>query len=355
MVKIHVIPNPSGITGERYRLDAFGVAASKFIKTMPTFGYEIIHYGHELSEVECEHHTVVSAKDYPPPKDTGTCLTHNNTVAEIFCNNLEKTLIKTLSPDDIVACFYGNTCKKVVEKFTGSIITEPSIGYNTSAIFAPCKAFVSSAWMHYYYGTKRQLMEPNWYDTIIPNGFDIDEFEFKEEKQNYFVYLGRVITTKGIDIAIQVTEKLGIKLIIAGPGKLKDIGYTNVPDHVVEIGYVDADNRKTLLSNAKCLMAPTYYIEPFGNIVVEAGLSGTPVLTTDWGGFCDTVVQGVTGYRCRDFNEFLEGGKSILAGQIKASDCRNYTSKNYNLDVVHGKMDSWFRKILKNDFYHIDQ
>jgi glycosyltransferase involved in cell wall biosynthesis len=209
--------------------------------------------------------------------------------------------------------------------------------------------------MHYYYGIKKQLMEPNWYDEVIPNAFDPSEFEYNESKQEYFMYMGRMVNSKGIDLAIQITKHLGVKLIIGSPGKLSDIGYENVPEHVIEIGYLDIHQRKNLLAHARCLIAPTYYIEPFGNIVVEAGLSGTPVLTTDWGGFSENVAHGVTGYRCKDFNSFIRGAKNIMQGKILSLNCRKYTETNYNLDIVHNRIDAWYKKILQNDFYHVDQ
>lgn len=355
MTTIHVLPNPSGVTNENYRMDAFGIATSKFIKTIPKFGYRLIHYGHELSEVECDNIPIIFNKDNPIDTNTGNLLEHKEDIAKLYCDRLRETLYSTKSSGDLVACFYGWSVKDALTPHGDLVITEPSIGYPAEAVFSNYRAFVSHAWMHYYYGTKKQLMEPNWYDDVIPNAFDPTEFEYCEDKDDYFVYLGRMVQSKGIDLAIQITERLGVKLIIASPGKLKDIGYESTPSHVEEIGYVDCDARKKILAKAKCLIAPTYYIEPFGNMVVEAGLSGTPVLTSDWGGFSETVAHGATGFRCRDFNGFLKAANLVLEGKIKSHNCRKYTESNYNLDIIHRKMDAWFRRIKANDFYYTDQ
>ena len=355
MTTIHILPNASGITSERYRTDAFGIATCKFIKSMSKLGYNIIHYGHEAYEVDCEHHTLVNNNDFPAPEDAGVMLYHNNRLKDIFNKNLDDILPRTKSPGDLVACFYGYGPRPVLDKHPDLVITEPSIGYPAEAVFAPYRGFVSYAWMHYYYGTQKQLMEPSWYDEVIPNAFDPEEFTYNENKQEYFIFIGRMITSKGIDLAIQVTKHLGVKLIIASSGKLQEIGYDKVPDHVIEAGYVNAEQRRNLLAHARCLIAPTYYIEPFGNIVVEAGLSGTPVLTTDWGGFSENVAHGATGYRCKDFNSFIKGAQNILEGKIKSSNCRRYTESNYNLEIVHKRIDSWYKRILRNDFYHLDQ
>ena len=123
---------------------------------------------------------------------------------------------------------------------------EPSIGYRASGVFAPYRAFTSYAQMHMFYGERGMLMNPSWFDVVIPNPFTVDEFEYKEDKEDYFLYFGRVIEEKGIHLAIQATEKLGKKLIIAGPGDLRHLGYNKVPDHVEVFGVADAEQRKQL-------------------------------------------------------------------------------------------------------------
>lgn len=355
MRTIHVLPNPSGITSEDYRTDAFGIATCKFIKSMPQFGYNIIHYGHEASTVDCEHVTVITNKEFEAPSDFGTMLYHRDDLNDLFCERVRPRLAARVRPNDFICSFYGtahvNSVRDITKK---AFVVEPSIGYPVDTVFAPYRGFVSYAWMHYYYGHHQQLMNPNWYDAVIPNAFDPDEFELVLNKEDYFVYLGRIITAKGIDLAIQVTERLGIRLLVAGVGKItENLGYSKVPAHVEEIGYVDQKQRLELLSKAKCLLAPTYYVEPFGNIVVEAGLSGTPVITSDWGGFTENVVHGVTGYRCKTFQQFIDAAKNVMNNKINPLDCRKYAETNYNLHTVHSKMHDWFTDIGNSNFYHL--
>jgi glycosyltransferase involved in cell wall biosynthesis len=97
-------------------------------------------------------------------------------------------------------------------------------------------------------------------------------------------------------------------------------------------------------------MAPTHYLEPFGNIVAEAQFCGTPVITTDWGGFVDSVVPGVTGFRCKDFKSFVEAGNTVQ--KLDPQNCRDWAMQNFSDEVVHNKFDAWLQKIIRQDFYY---
>ena len=349
-VNLHVLANPFGITNPRYRMEPFNIAVGKFIRNMKDYGYNIVHYGHESSQVECEHFTAITNTELPPPQDSGLLANQNPAYAEIFNQRVSQRLHQVKQPGDMVLCFYGNSHAKAIEEHQDLKIVEPSIGYLLECVFAPYRGFVSYSQMHYYYGLKGQMLNPSWFDAVIPNAFTVDEFEFNNDKQDYFVYLGRIQPDKGIHLAIQLTERIGKRLIVAGPGDLSSLGYKEIPKHVECIGYVNSDQRKQLLSKARALIAASHYLEPFGNIVVEAQLSGTPVITTDWGGFADNVNHGLTGYRCKDMKEFISAAENI--SNLDPTDCRKWAVANFSDEVVHKKFDTWLQRIQHSDFYH---
>ena len=267
-------------------------------------------------------------------------------------NKKASTEIKKRKKDgDMIMCFHGWENKVAAEANNDLPIVEPYIAYDHSAVFAPFRIFVSYATMHMFYGLRNMLMTPSWFDAVITNGFTPEEFEFKENKKDYVLYFGRIIENKGIHLAIQATERSGDKLILAGPGSLEDLGYKDIPSHVEHIGVADAALRKELMRDAKAIIGPTYYVEPFGNMVVEGYFSGTPAITTDWGGFTETVVQGVTGYRCREMKEFVYALKNIK--NIDPKICRQWAMENYSEDVVYKKYDDYFKKLLSKDFYRL--
>lgn len=350
MTTLHILANPYGITNPCYRMEPFNTAVGKFIKNMSTKGYSIIHYGHESSQVDCEHVTVITNQELPPP-DEGDLFLENPALGDIFCRRVSKHLHQVKKPGDMVLCFYGIAHKNAVAEHQDLTIIEPSVGYLPECVFAPYRAFTSYSQMHYYYGLNNMLLSPSWYDAVIPNAFTPSEFEYSADKEDYFVYLGRVQRDKGVDLCIQVTEKIGKKLIIAGPGNLESLGYAKKPAHVEMIGYVNAEQRKNLLKRAQCLMAPTHYLEPFGNIAAEALFCGTPVITTDWGGFVDTVINERNGYRAKDFKSFVEAANNVT--HIQSHHCYASAVSRFSDEVVHKQFDEWLQKINRNDFYYV--
>ena len=191
---------------------------------------------------------------------------------------------------------------------------------------------------------------------MIPNYFDPTNFDFSNKKQDYFLYLGRVYDGKGVHIAIQATKEIGAKLIIAGQGSLKEMGYKEVPDHVTEFGFANVEDRKRLMKNAKGAFLPSLYNEPFGGVQVECMFSGTPTITTDWGAFSENNIHGVTGYRCRTFEEFVWAAKNV--DKIDPKVCREWAMKNFSFDKVSVMYEEYFSSLLniygKDGWYQLN-
>ena len=333
-MQLHVLVNPRNPTGLKNRIDPFAVHAYKYIKHLSPH-FKIYHYGVEGAEVDCEHINV------PPITENGDTMQFNHVAG--------KEIQKRKNSNDIIISFFGIDNKFACEMNADCDVVEPSIGYRASGVFAPYRVFTSYANMHFFYGERGMLMNPSWFDAVIGNPFTVSEFDYSDQKEDYFVYLGRVQEEKGIHLAIQATEKMGKKLVIAGPASdLRHLGYDSVPNHVELIGYVDAEKRKRILKNAKALLGLTYYIEPFGNMIIEANLSGTPVITTDWGAFPEIVLEGQTGYRVRDFKSLLTAIESI--DKIIPFECREW-GLNFSDEEIHDKHKNYLNRVRVNDFY----
>jgi glycosyltransferase involved in cell wall biosynthesis len=332
-MKVHVLVNPRNPTGLMNRVDPFAVHGYKYIKHLSPH-FQMIHYGIPGAQVDCEHVDIPT-----PPKEI-----------RLFNELAGDEIAKRASDGDLIVCFFGVDNQLACDKNKNCKPVEPSIGYRANGIFAPYRAFTSYANMHMFYGERGMLMSPSWFDAVIPNPFTIEEFEYDDQKEDYYLYFGRVCEEKGVHLAIQATEKLGKKLIIAGPGSLQAMGYQKLPDHVEYFGVANAEQRKQLMKKAKCLLGLTYYVEPFGNMIIEANLSGTPVITTDWGAFPEIVEEGITGYRVRSFSELMTALRNIETNKINSFDCRDH-GLQFSDENVHELHRKYLLKVASNNFY----
>lgn len=248
--------------------------------------------------------------------------------------------------DTLILLTGGWTFRQVKDAFPNYISCEPGVGY--LGICTDKCAFESYAWMHTVYA-KKGIEDGRWYDCVIPNYFDPDDFPDlnKELKPSYLLFLGRLVKRKGPDIASEIANRLGIPLKVAGPGG-KQVGKDIVAPEVTiknaeYLGPVGVKERSKLLAGAWALLVPTTYIEPFGGVAIEAMMCGTPVVSTDWGAFPETVTEGEMGCRFRTLDE---GCKAVLACKgFYPSAISGYAHQNYSLKAVKPRFDEWFNRL----------
>jgi len=357
-MRFHVLGLPHTVSSKDFNACAYTQKVVKFCKMMSARGHYIIHYGHEDSDVICnEHVSVITNEDwqiaygnYDWRKNFFKFDVEDHAYKTFYKNAIEE-VGKRKQPLDFILPFWGSGVRPICDAHSDLICVEPGIGY-AEGHWARWKIFESYAIYHAYCGIQNVgTCRQDWYEVVIPNYFDLEDFDYSEEKDDYFLFLGRVYSGKGIEIAIQMTEKIGAKLIVAG----QNPDNMTFPNHVEYIGYADVETRRILLSRAKGLIIGSMYIEPFGGVQVEALLSGTPTITTDWGAFTENNIQGLTGYRCRTFEDFVNAGKNI--DKIKPSDCRKFAEK-FSLENVAVMYEKYFQDVLNvytnEGWYHIE-
>jgi glycosyltransferase involved in cell wall biosynthesis/2-polyprenyl-3-methyl-5-hydroxy-6-metoxy-1,4-benzoquinol methylase len=345
-MRFHILGLPHTVTSKEYNACAYTQKVVKFGKMMKNRGHTVIHYGHEDSDLICDEHVTVITNedwkiaygDYDWRKNFFKFSTDDHAY-QTFYKNAIREVGKRKQKNDFILPFWGSGVRPVCDAHPDLITVEPGIGY-AEGHWARWKIFESYAIYHAYYGLEAVgTCKQDWYDAVIPNYFDPDDFEFKEQKQNYFLFLGRVYSGKGIDVAVQATEAAGEKLIIAGqnPDNL------TFPPHVEFVGYADVAKRKELMSNAKGAFIASMYVEPFGGVQMEMLFSGTPTITTDWGSFAENNLHGYTGYRCRTFDQFVWATKNI--DRIDPKNCRTF-AENFTLNKVATMYEEYFQSIL---------
>jgi glycosyltransferase involved in cell wall biosynthesis len=346
-VRFHLLGLPHTVTSKEFNACAYTQKVLKFGKMMKARGHEIIHYGHEDSDLVCDEHVSVLTNDdfqisYGSHdwRKTFFKFDTNDHAYQTFYKNAIKEIEKRKQKNDFLLPFWGSGVRAICDAHQNDmIVVEPGIGY-AGGHWARWKVFESYA-IYHAYGTLHNVGTCNqdWYDVVIPNYFDLEDFEYSDKKEDYFLYLGRVYNGKGVNVAIQATQIAGVKLVIAGQ---KEEGY-ELPDHVEYIGYADTETRKRLMSKAKASFLASMYVEPFGGVQIENLLSGTPTITTDWGSFAENNLHGITGYRCRTMDDFV---KAIhLIHNIDPKNCREF-GENFSLETVGEMYEKYFQDVL---------
>jgi glycosyltransferase involved in cell wall biosynthesis len=98
------------------------------------------------------------------------------------------------------------------------------------------------------------------------------------------------------------------------------------------------------MGGAIATFTPTLYVEPFGTVAIEAMACGSPVISTDWGAFTETVIDGVTGFRCHTLQEFVDAAENVKTLDRKAIS--EYAKERYGLDTVALMYDKYFNRLL---------
>lgn len=153
---------------------------------------------------------------------------------------------------------------------------------------------------------------PDLHPTVIPHAADADQFTFRARADDYLCWLGRFLPGKGPLDAIAVARATGRDLVLAGPTN----EYFNqcIRPHVDGMlisyaGELSAPERDKLLGGASALLYPIAAPEPFGMVLVEAMLCGTPVAAVGIGAVPEVVDDGVSG--------IIVGSPEQLAGVVE--------------------------------------
>ena len=173
----------------------------------------------------------------------------------------------------------------------------------------------------------------NYVGTVY-NGIQVERFKFNDQPKDYLAFLGRISPQKGPEYAIEIAKKTNQQLIIAAKIDPVDIGYyEQVVEPLIDgeqisfIGEVDHDGKVELLRNAKALISPLQWDEPFGIVNTEALACGTPVITINRGSMPEIIVDGKVGYLCSNIDEMIDRVADIAS--INRQACRDHAEQHF--------------------------
>ena len=378
--RIHSLGIPHTATSKDYLTCAF---TQKVLKGNSMFSQnqnEVIHYGNEASDTDCtEHVTATTLDDLKEAYGDIDFSKHfykfdrSDHAYKTFAKNTIPALNARLQEGDIILPWFGTGHSDIINGIDPEMrdkvfVVEPGVGYPYT--FAPYKVYESYCRMHadifawstaydIYNDLKKKVngldqvwqwkrqhyTTPLWNDTVIPNSWDPNDFDFRADHDGYYMFIGRQIPTKGLELAMRLADKMGKKLIVAGQGDfVKEMGFEPWPC-VQFIGTVGVEERRKWMAGAELGICASYYPEPFCGTHIEFLMSGTPIVTTDWGVFPETVPHGIVGFRCRTFNYFVEAARNIH--EIHPEICRQWAVHNFSLDRVSLMYQEYFDNIVR--------
>lgn len=170
------------------------------------------------------------------------------------------------------------------------------------------------------------------------------------KREDWFLYLGRVESYKGVDLAIKACVEAGYKIKIAGKGrdkvKLEEwVTRSGAEKYVEFLGFVSDKKKKDLLYTARALIFPVKD-EDYGIVPIEAMAAGCPVIAYRGGGVKETVVDEKTGVFFDEYSDesLKHGIKRFFEIAFDPQDIKS-RAKEFSPDRFENKLKTYLQGI----------
>ena len=191
-----------------------------------------------------------------------------------------------------------------------------------------------------------QAPELRW-AAVIPNPVEISDYPLVYGKDDYVVFMARFARVKGAEAAIHAARAAGVPIVLAGPVHDPDRAYFDEcvkpllrEPGVTRLDSVGGGHKAELLANARALLSPVDWEEPFGLAPVEAMACGTPVIAYRRGALCETVVDGETGFLVDDEEAMVDALGRL--DEIEPAACRRHVEEHFSVETVSALYEQAF-------------
>lgn len=247
---------------------------------------------------------------------------------------------------------------------SNSVIDFPAVhtlhGPGTEGSVKQCVKLSKNPNNHFVSISKRQQemyltisKDINFAGTVY-NSIDTAKISWTKDKEDFFLFVGRINWEKGPALAIRVAanNKIPLVMVVKMSEQFeKEFFAQEIQPLLDEFSksltlklYEEPpqDFKFELYRKAKCTLFTSQWEEPFGLVMIESMASGTPVIALRRGAAPEVIIDGKTGFVVDTEEEMFEAAKNI--GKIKPEDCRKHVEENFSLE----KMADEYLKIYKN-------
>ena len=187
----------------------------------------------------------------------------------------------------------------------------------------------------------------------IHHGIDVDTFPFGERPRGDLLFLGRFSPEKGAIRAIEAARRSGRRLLLAGKVDAVDAGhFADVieplidDDQVRYVGEADATQKRQLLADARALLFPIEWDEPFGLVMIEAMACGTPVLGFRRASVPEVVEPGVTGFVVDDIDGMVRAIEHV--DDVDRRGCRRRAEQRFGVGRMVDDYEAAYAAVVES-------
>ncbi|MCL6096336.1 MAG: glycosyltransferase family 4 protein [Patescibacteria group bacterium] len=228
--------------------------------------------------------------------------------------------------------------------------------------------FISKSQLRNFKGTVRSV-------GVVYHGINTEKFKFGQDGGEYLAFLGRYIKEKGVLEAIAAAKKTALPLKMIGDSAYRALPYyQNKVKPELKKGFIEDESffgegdRYAFLRNAKALLFPILWEEPFGLVMAESMACGTPVVAYNRGSVSEIVRDGLTGFIIDPDNEDRPGKgswvikKKGVEGLVEAirrinslseeerrqmrKNCRARVEKNFTVEKMVANYERLYSNLI---------
>jgi glycosyltransferase involved in cell wall biosynthesis len=175
----------------------------------------------------------------------------------------------------------------------------------------------------------------------VPHGLPRNLLPFQPiSGGDYLAFLGRISPEKRPDRAIEIAKRAGLKLKMAAKIDRADQIYWEQSirpmiesnPEVEFVGEIDERQKAAFLGNARALLFPIDWPEPFGLVMIEAMACGTPVIAFRCGSVPEVIEDGVSGFIVEDTQQAVEAVPHL--GELNRLLVRRAFEQRFTVDAM---------------------